>query len=435
VEAEEEVYRFEPAHNGAGPMWCSGSTCLVRIGQDVFATGLETLADAKPLNNCRWLLFKRGEEGWELQQTDPKDRTREPCPLACFYGGPLYLSANPTLVEDRDVPAGPAEPRILRFDPAAPKKPFEILLPQWEGSPPFTEHSYRSFAADGLNREFIILQNIGYTHAEWAFMDRHGNWSAHGKLRWPWGAEYPQPRTIRLCYPTVALKDRAFYFCGVSDIEEPYPEWRDYKRQLTGRDWDYDFRRLFFTWSPDLTRREFAPWMEVANRDKTCGWIKPADLWVGADGTVHLLWMERAIDERLRPKFFPEANQSHALNYAQVRDGAVRLRCALLEAIEGTSRGIPGAGRFHVMPDGRLFVLCYVSGKDLEGKSISENRLLELDSNGGVISITRLPFKRPFYAFFTATPRAGCPPSEIIDLLGQQVGSPFVISYARIRIR
>ena len=43
VEAEEEVYRYEPANNGAGPMWCSGSTCLVRIGDKVFAGGLETL--------------------------------------------------------------------------------------------------------------------------------------------------------------------------------------------------------------------------------------------------------------------------------------------------------------------------------------------------------------------------------------------------------
>ena len=27
VELEEEVYTYEPANNGAGPMWCSGSTC------------------------------------------------------------------------------------------------------------------------------------------------------------------------------------------------------------------------------------------------------------------------------------------------------------------------------------------------------------------------------------------------------------------------
>ena len=170
VEVEEDVYRYEPANNGAGPMWCSGSTCLVRIGDDVFASGLETLAQHKPLNNCRWMLFQRGAGGWELQQADPNGRTREPCPLVAFPDGRLFLSANPTLTPP-DQHGGPARPEILQFDSARPKEPFQTLLPQWDGEPAFTEHSYRSFAADGARGELILLQNIGYTHAEWAFRD------------------------------------------------------------------------------------------------------------------------------------------------------------------------------------------------------------------------------------------------------------------------
>ncbi len=46
VEIEEDVYNYEPANNGAGPLWCFGSTCLARIGDLVFASGLETLKDA-----------------------------------------------------------------------------------------------------------------------------------------------------------------------------------------------------------------------------------------------------------------------------------------------------------------------------------------------------------------------------------------------------
>jgi hypothetical protein len=34
IEVEEEVYQYQPANNGAGPFWCSGSTCLVRIGEE-----------------------------------------------------------------------------------------------------------------------------------------------------------------------------------------------------------------------------------------------------------------------------------------------------------------------------------------------------------------------------------------------------------------
>ena len=98
VEMEEDVYRYESANNGAGPLWCYGSTCLVRIGDEVFASGLETLNDFEPLNNCRWTLYQRGPEGWKLEQVDEAGRTREPCPLAGFPDGRLFLSANPTLV-------------------------------------------------------------------------------------------------------------------------------------------------------------------------------------------------------------------------------------------------------------------------------------------------------------------------------------------------
>src|SRR6266542_5733820 len=59
VEIEEDIYRYEPANNGAGPMWCSGSTCLVRVGDSLLASGIETLPDCPPLNNCRWTLWQR----------------------------------------------------------------------------------------------------------------------------------------------------------------------------------------------------------------------------------------------------------------------------------------------------------------------------------------------------------------------------------------
>src|SRR5262245_23478031 len=75
VEIEEDLYTYEPADNGAGPMWCSGSTCLVRIGDDVFASGLETIKDARPLNNCRCMLFKRSPAGWEKVRVDETGRT------------------------------------------------------------------------------------------------------------------------------------------------------------------------------------------------------------------------------------------------------------------------------------------------------------------------------------------------------------------------
>jgi hypothetical protein len=434
VEIEEDVYSYEPADNGAGPLWCQGSTCLVRIGDDLVASGLETIKGAKPLNNCRWTLFHRGEQGWHKTLSDPSGRTREPCPLAGFPDGRLFLSANPTLNTDPDAYSGPARPEILQFAARNPGKPERTLLPEWSGSPKFTEHSYRSFAADGLSREMVLFQNIGYTHAEWSFLDRDGRWSVQGQLKWPWGADYAKPEPIRVCYPDVALRNREVHFCGVSDIIEPNPEWRAFKKQLTGRDWDYDFRRLFYTWSPDITTGKFEPWVEIASREKTCGWINPGDLWAAPNGDVHIVWTEKALDERLREKFFPGEKQSYSLNYAVLRKGTVVSRRTLLVAEEGKSNERPGRGRFQITPDNRLFVYFYVSGSDSTGKSISENRLLEILPDGSASNSVVVPLKKPFADFFTATIRAGSPPSKTLELLGTRQGSNTTISFARIRI-
>lgn len=430
VEVEEEVYAYRPADNGAGPMWCHGSTCLVRDGERVFASGLETLAEAKPLNNCRWLLYERDARGWSLARKDELGRTREPCPLAVFPNHAIFLSANPSL--NPNTYSGPARPEVLVFNPSNLAANVVTERPVWQGSPAFTEHSYRSLAADGPGRELVLFQNIGYTHAEWSLRSSNGSWMAPGKLRWPESAGSAKAAPIRICYPTVALANRAVHFCGVSDIIEPNLEWRSFKKQLTGRDWDYDFRRLFYTWTPDIAAQPFAPWVEVASREATCGWIMPQDLWLAPDGSAHLLWTERAIDERLRAKFFPEAKQSHTLNYAVVWRGSVTLRRTLVEAREGENGVIPGAARFHITPDRRLWVVHHVSGG---AKGASENRVLEIKAGGVPGPAQTLPLRKPFVSFFTATPRAGSAPSRFLDLLGQRAGEPQVIAYARLRFQ
>jgi hypothetical protein len=431
VELEEDIYSYRGAENGSDPMWCRGSTCIVRVGGRVFVSGEETVPGAAPLNNVRWLLFLRDQRSWEVVARGT-GRTREPCPLACFSDGSLYLSDNPTLAPGQY--CGPARPEVLALSSERPREPYQTLLPVWGDEPDFTEHSYRNFAADGQRRELVLFQNVGDTHAAWSFRDSEGRWSAHGQLRWPWGADYPRPQPIRLCFPPLALEKGAVYFCGVSDIVEPYPQWRRYKRETTGRDWDYDFRRLFFTWSDDVTTGRFHTWVEISSRDRTCGRLLPCDLWVAPEGAIHLLWTERALDERLREVFFPGETQSWALMHAVFRNGSLESKRALVSATGSGPGPRVGDARFHVTADGRLFVFYYVWGTEADGAPVSENRLLEILPAGRHSNPVKVDLQQPFIRFHTATRRAGCTPSEVLDLYGISDGTHGTARYARIRI-
>ena len=445
VQAEEEVYTYEPADNGAGPMWCYGSTCLVRIGDNVFASGLETLADFKPLNNVRWMLFKREPGGWELQQVDETGRTREPCPIAGFPDGRLFLSNNPTLSTDPEERAGPARPEILQFAAANPKAPPEKLLPAWDGAPDFREHSYRTFAADGPGRELILFQNIGYTHSEWALLKSDGEWIA-GRLNWPEREDTSiapyNSKWARINYPNVVLKDRAVYFFGAAS----YNKWRRshlMPKHGPGAEtlkWGPRWRRLYYTWTPDITAEPFRDWMPIADSFDDGGWVFPGDMWAAPDGTVHLVWSKNAIHEGLRNKYAPDIKRTCALTYATLRDGKVATCRTLIEGGEVISGEIPGGMggvRLHVTPGNRLFAFYYVGGMDpIYSWPISDNRIVELYPDGSAGAPVRVPLKHPLCRFFTATPRGGSAPSTTLDLFGICTGirhtDRTTMRYARI---
>lgn len=434
VELEENVYTYTNANNGAGPMWCSGSTSLARSGDRLFAAGLETIPEAPPLNNCRWVLFERRPQGWERVYTDATKRTREPSPVVSLSDGRILVSANPTLQPPGTPNGGPAQPEIWQFSAALPLASPIRLVPEWQGVPKFTEHSYRTFVADAAAGEFILFQNIDYTHAEWTFRDRSGAWAARGQLSWPWGADYEKPQPIRVCYPNVGLKNRAVHFLGVSDIQEPNTAWREFKQQLTGQHWDYDFRRLFYTWTPDVTKQPFHEWIEIASREKTCGWISPCDLWLAPDGDVHILWTERAIDERLRAKFFPDLRQSNGLYYGLLREGRLVRKQTVAESTEEHPRVSGSAGRFQITPENRLFVAFFAAGRETNGAAVSGNRVVEVLASGELSAPESIALQQPFGSYFTATVRAGSPPSRWLEMLGPRNGLPQTISYARVRL-
>jgi hypothetical protein len=424
VEVEEGVTTCESPGNGAGPFWCYGSPLIVRNGDDVFVSAMETGEDVPLLCNTRWRIFrKHGDDSWEMVQMSEKFNEREPCPLIGFYDGRLFLSVNPS-TQPSGTKYGECDPHLLEFSTANPKKPVTPIRPIWDDDTFFTDHSYRGIAVDGEKGEILSL-NIHARSSDqfWSFRDASGEWTHHGRITFP----------IRSCYPQVALKNKAGHILAIGDIVEPNEEWQKYKFEKTGASWDYVFRRLFYSWTPDVTKKGFSEPIEVDELESTSGHILNLDLWIDDEGQAHLLYRKQTVQSTLmRDKFFPDTPITISLEYVVINDGKIIKRKTLFKGGEGASSEIPGYARFHISSNGKLFAVYYCSGKDEDGKAISENRLVQIIPEGDNKSVT-IPLQKPFGMFFTAIQRGGSKPSDVIDLYGP--GSGTELRYVRINMK
>jgi hypothetical protein len=282
--------------------------------------------------------------------------------------------------------------------------------------------------ADGTNGELLVLHNDGRggPQAHWVFLGRRGAWLNQGVVSYP----------IRGCYPQVALRQGVAHVLAVGDIVEPVAEWRKWKfEQSGGRQWDYVFRRLFYTSNSDVAARQFADVLEVANVDQTAGHITNLDLWLGKDGAAHLLYLKRSVaSAAMRNRFFPGVPLAVSLEHSVVRNNRVFGRQTILAGGEEAGREFPAYARFHASPEGRLFVVASVRTESAERKAIFDNRLIEILPDLRHSDGTRLDLLYPFVSFMTATERGGSRPSNGIDVLGICAGSATSIRYAGIRL-
>lgn len=479
VKAEDKVFSDTYSDNGSSPMWCKGNTCIVRLEDKVFASAMERLPGFEPLNDCRWALMQRTEEGWRKQQADETGRQREPCPIGALPGNRLILSSNPTLLNPRETGGGPARPELLIFDAAAPKTPGQRLLPEWRGEPAFNQHSYRTLTVDGVNGEAMLFQNVGYTHSEWALLEKDGQWRT-GQLQWPAYKESDLApfgaKRVRVCYPTAALHDRTVHYCGTCS----YDNWDRVRKVedlglgsdlyspdqpgIKGRQLGNRSRRLLYTWTEKVGENPFHEWLEIDNTFNDGGWLSASDMYLSDDGTVHLLWYRAPMLRSLRDQRYPDIRRIFRIEYATLRKGEILNRQTLLTA-DGDDRILPtdvsrqevstihkntaikGAPhtdpRFHITPDGRLFVVYYVSGRYDDGEPCSENRIVQLFNDGTTSKSATIPLTHPLTQFFTATPRAGCAPSWNLDMLGYRCSDfnssnskakKATVSYAQVMI-
>ncbi|MCC6696571.1 MAG: hypothetical protein IT365_13150 [Candidatus Hydrogenedentes bacterium] len=415
VLVEEDVYTFTPPNNGSGPMWSFGCTTIARLGERVVVSEMETGEGVPRLCNTKWRLAERTDSGWKVFAEAEGYRQREPCLLAALSDHEFFLNVNDSLMPP-GTEYGPCEPHLLAFDLNALDQPPRKLLPEWAGETTFTDHSYRGYAADRANRELLLLNINAKTSMEhWALLDADGKTLKNGGITFP----------IRSCYPQVALRNRAGYVLAISDIVEPVEEWRKYKFEQTQATWDYVFRILYFTSSPNLMEQDFGPAIEIANVDKTGGAIANQDLWISPEGDAYILYIEREVASTLmRDKFVPGGSLIPSLHLAVVRNGEVVQRKVL---VQGTETVQPGHARLHVTPDGKVYALLYISGAEQPNQLMQVYPLLENPPT------TPVPFKTPFGSYLLASERAGNAPSNIIDVYGHST-SGTTLSYAQVSI-
>ncbi len=421
VLCEEVVTAYGPANNGAGPLWCYGAPLLVRHGNQVSVSIIETGKGVPPLCNTRWQLWQRGPGSWDVVAEEDEYRQREPCLLVGIETGELFVSANPS-TKPPGTEYGECQPVMFRFDQQNGRLTQAMEEPVWMEGTYFTDHSYRGIAADSSRRELVLLNIHARTSAQFvSHRDSHGHWHARGMIQFP----------IRAAYPQVAFRRGAVHVLAIGDIQEPNLEWRKLKFEQLGRKWDYVFRRLFYAFMPSIADASFRPPLEIDTVEETAGNITNLDLYVDAEGAAHLLYLKRPhVYSFLRDKYFPGEPFSQSLEYAVVHAGQVKHRHTLSRT-PTTGKGFePAFGRFHVGARGSLYVVAAGRQTATAGTTKFVNRIFPIESPRAGFEI---PLSHPFHRFFTNTPRGGSQPSDELDLFGIAEDAP-KLRYAHVRL-
>lgn len=421
---EETVATWVSPDNGSGPTWCYGAPLLFRDGDRVLVSMMETGKGVPPLANTRWNLFCQTDGKWAMVQAPSGFRHREPCPIGGFPGSQVFLSTNPS-TQPPGTKYGPCDPQLLLFDPFHLDREPLVEHPVWPGPQTFTDHSYRGFAVDSASREVLCLNIDAETSQQiWSHRNSSGQWTRNGAITFP----------IRACYPQVALSRGSAHVLAIGDIVEPLDEWRQYKFDQTQQGWDYVFRRLFYTYTPDITKQDFIPPIEVDTLESTAGHIANLDLWIAPDGAAHLLYLKTSVQSPLmRDRFFPGLPIVHTLDYVVIREGKITRRELLAVGGEVNSPLNPGYGRFHSTPDGHLWAVFAGTTKTAGGSSANFLHLMPVWPELKRENPVKVEWKHPLGSFFTATERGGSKPSWTLDLFGTRP-EPQTMGYAKVEL-
>jgi hypothetical protein len=393
---------------------------VIRRGDRVFVSAMETGAGISPLCNTRPRVFVRdASSAWRMIWTPPDFLEREPCPIVSV-GDSVFVSTNPLrkLNESRSGPSDPGIVCLPLFGAPAPQAEVPAFVP----GASFTEHSYRAICADPYTGS-VVLFHIDSPTGDYFVSQRlpSGAWLRRGRVHFP----------IRACYPNTMLRGNAAHILAIGDIMEPVAEWRAFKRQQSGKEWDYVFRRLFYARTPDINAKPFGTPIEIDNVEATAGWMVNLDLWVDATGAVHLLYVKTPVQSaQMRDKFFPQVKLTRSLEYVVVREDKIIARHTVAIGGEGMKTDEPAWARFHVLPGGRLLVLYAAT----DWSAASPRRVWRLvQVSPEITPPVDVPLSQGMSQFFTASERGGSRPSHTIDVFGAG-DDGLTLGYARLRL-
>ncbi|MBT5816522.1 MAG: hypothetical protein HOI15_19520 [Opitutales bacterium] len=420
---EETIDLVPSPNNGASPLWCFGSSIFVRDADRIYLSLLRPDAAYEPSCNAHWEVWGRDSNVWEQQFTGGSGLEREPCPLGLLGSGELVLSIHPKFAvkpfqDGKGDVSWYCQPNLLGIDPDATDNDaaYSHYHPIFPNGAQFTQHSYRGMGIDRKSRDILLMViDQREEHYQPSWKDGEGKWRVLPLVEFP----------IRSCYPQIALKDGAAHVLAIGDIVEPVEEWRNAKYRELGSDWDYVFRRLFYTWTPRMEESGFVEPIEIDSVDETGGHLLNLDLYLDEQNRAHLLYLKKPYQHAfMRDRYFPGEAMTVSLEYVVIDEGRVVSRHTL---VKGSTENVDSKsesemeiryGRFHPLSNGSLGVIYSgIWGDRVDNQS--GMFFSTISENGQLLGHKTLPVDRPITGtFFTNSPRSGSDVGDRLDVIG-----------------
>ena len=128
---------------------------------------------------------------------------------------------------------------------------------------------------------------------------------------------------IRFLYPGFVVRSGAAHVITKGGVEDFVKERVEYRKSKNSKVWGR--YHIGYCWSPNIAHQPLSPWIYAVDVSENAGEMWNCDLWAAPNGDCHILWCEKNLEERLRPKYFSGKKLTLALKHGIMRNGKCRL--------------------------------------------------------------------------------------------------------------